>query len=328
MISVREVPFDDPATVALQLEQQAELAERYGEDDLDLGISPDGVIVTLRGDDAEGEPVACGVARWCPFDEPPGTVELKRLYVRPSHRGHGHSKVLMGALEAAARAAGATRLVLETGTAQPEAMALYERIGYARCVDFGDYKGYDDVRSYSKELPTRVLVINGTMGAGKTTVAAACLDVLAGRGVRSAYVDGDTLCQAEPAPADDRFSQRLFFGALGGAAPAFRAHGYGAVVVPRVVEDPADRDRYAAAFAGPAGPADVAIVRVTASEAERVERLSAREPEGAWRDFALARTVELEEALDGYGLDDAVVVNEGKDRLAAAAEVLEAAGWA
>ena len=41
------------------------------------------------------------------------------------------------ALEEQARTLGVTRLLLETGTAQPEAMRLYTREGYTRIDNFG-----------------------------------------------------------------------------------------------------------------------------------------------------------------------------------------------
>jgi ribosomal protein S18 acetylase RimI-like enzyme len=42
-------------------------------------------------------------------------------------------------LEDIARRLGATRIVLETGPRQPEALALYRRAGFAEIPLFGDY---------------------------------------------------------------------------------------------------------------------------------------------------------------------------------------------
>lgn len=65
--------------------------------------------------------------------------EIKRMYVQPSCRGQGAAKRLMDKLEEAARGAGVTRMVLETGPAQPEALGLYERHGFTVCGPYGDY---------------------------------------------------------------------------------------------------------------------------------------------------------------------------------------------
>lgn len=66
--------------------------------------------------------------------------EIKRMYVKPEARGLGAAKRLMAELEHATRAAGCPSMVLETGPAQPEAIALYERHGFAKCGPYGDYR--------------------------------------------------------------------------------------------------------------------------------------------------------------------------------------------
>ena len=48
---------------------------------------------------------------------------------------------LVDALEAEARQLGATRIVLETGVRQPEAIGLYESAGFDRIEPFGEYVG-------------------------------------------------------------------------------------------------------------------------------------------------------------------------------------------
>jgi putative acetyltransferase len=65
--------------------------------------------------------------------------EIKRMFVRPQHRGRGISKALLVFLEAEAMAKGCTLLMLETGVSQPEALRLYESAGYIRRGPFGNY---------------------------------------------------------------------------------------------------------------------------------------------------------------------------------------------
>jgi predicted kinase len=175
--------------------------------------------------------------------------------------------------------------------------------------------------------PARVLVVNGTMGAGKSTVASAVADLLHERRVPAGLLDADALCQAEPAPAGDRFNESLLFDNLAAIAPNYLSRGFTTLVIARVIEDAGDRGRYAHAFALDGLAAEVVVVRVTAPEPERVARLAAREPEGKWRDFALARTVELEASLDALGLDDHTVVNSGRAAAQTAEEVLRLIGW-
>lgn len=59
----------------------------------------------------------------------PETVEVKHLFVDAAARRQGVAGALMDAFEAEARRRGAT-VVLETGVAQPEALAFYAARGY------------------------------------------------------------------------------------------------------------------------------------------------------------------------------------------------------
>ena len=61
------------------------------------------------------------------------------MYVRPSFRGRGLAKRILNHLEEHARQNGVNVLRLETGTAQAEAIGLYEQLGYRRRPPFGNY---------------------------------------------------------------------------------------------------------------------------------------------------------------------------------------------
>ncbi len=63
------------------------------------------------------------------------------MFVRSEERGRGIGRALLAALEAEARRLGLTRLVLETGVRQLEAIALYESAGFSRIPPFGEYVG-------------------------------------------------------------------------------------------------------------------------------------------------------------------------------------------
>lgn len=82
--------------------------------------------------------------------------EVKRMYVRPEARGKGCARALLAFLESEASARGCTRFALETGTRQPEAVALYARMGYEECGPFGDYA--PDVHSVFMRKEARVAV--------------------------------------------------------------------------------------------------------------------------------------------------------------------------
>jgi len=96
------------------------------------------------------QPIACGAFR--PMDS--GVAEIKRMYVEPAYRGRGIGRRILQALEERARQAGYVKIKLETGTAQPEAVGLYESAGYQRIPPYGFYR--DDPRSicFEKVLET------------------------------------------------------------------------------------------------------------------------------------------------------------------------------
>src|SRR5215510_6326071 len=82
-----------------------------------------------------GKPIGCGAIRR--IEERTG--ELKRMYVTPQERGRGIGHTILRALEGEAQALGISRVVLETGVRQKEALALYERAGFLRIAPFGEY---------------------------------------------------------------------------------------------------------------------------------------------------------------------------------------------
>ncbi len=62
----------------------------------------------------------------------PRTAELHRLYVRPDMRRRGIARRLVALCEDAARARGATRMILYSDTRFTDAHRLYESLGYRR----------------------------------------------------------------------------------------------------------------------------------------------------------------------------------------------------
>jgi len=74
------------------------------------------------------------------------------MYVAPQARGRGLARSMLSHLERTAAAAGARVMVLETGSAQPEAIALYLSSGYTRIESFGHYKWSPENRCFGKRL--------------------------------------------------------------------------------------------------------------------------------------------------------------------------------
>jgi GNAT superfamily N-acetyltransferase len=154
---VRPVPFADPDVQQLVAEVQAEYVVLYGGPDgtpLEEGAfdPPQGAFFVGT---VEGHPVAMGGWRRRPDVAALGrtaAAEVKRMYVAPAARGRGHARRVLTHLERTARAAGADLMVLETGTAQPAAIALYESSGYEPVPAFGHYAWSPRSRYYGKRL--------------------------------------------------------------------------------------------------------------------------------------------------------------------------------
>lgn len=165
----------DPTVAALVAEVQAEYTQRYGGPDTG-GNDPAeyagdrGVFRVLLATTPDGgtEPVGTGAWRWHEIPAglgeelaaagvrlPPDVdrcVELKRMFVRAPYRRKGYARHLLTALEAEVREVGARVVVIETGTKQPEAMALYTSSGYVPISVFGPYRGSPMARAYAKVL--------------------------------------------------------------------------------------------------------------------------------------------------------------------------------
>jgi putative acetyltransferase len=96
----------------------------------------------------ESEAVGCGAFK--PFGEE--GVEIKRMFVRSDFRGQRIAEQILLALEAWAGETGAVRCVLETGYQQPEALRLYQRSGYERIPNYGQYAGVENSVCLQKSL--------------------------------------------------------------------------------------------------------------------------------------------------------------------------------
>lgn len=138
MLGVRRTSVADPGFRALTSELDAELHARYGavQDAYDaFNLLPTDTRAVLARDDAG--PTGCGCFKLVE----PTTIEIKRVFVRAFARRRGIAGLVVGELEAWARELGATVALLETGYLQHEAIAMYERLGYARTDLFPPYVG-------------------------------------------------------------------------------------------------------------------------------------------------------------------------------------------
>ena len=153
MITITEEPYDGPAAASLVQALLVDLNERYADeveegnadapddDDYLAEVTPE-LVRPPRGTFLvawlDGEAAGCGAVK--PLDSDATKGEIKRMYTVPSARRRGISRSLLVALEVRAVELGYSYLQLETGLAQPEAIALYESHGWHRITPYGHYK--------------------------------------------------------------------------------------------------------------------------------------------------------------------------------------------
>lgn len=92
---------------------------------------PTGLLLVAR---YAGEPAGTAGIRL----HPDGSAELTRVCLHETMRGKGGAVLLVEAAESAARALGATRLILETRADLTEALALYAKLGYQKIAPYSD----------------------------------------------------------------------------------------------------------------------------------------------------------------------------------------------
>lgn len=169
-------------------------------------------------------------------------------------------------------------------------------------------------------VPT--LLVSGTVGAGKTALADEVAVLLNEQQIPHGLIDLDWLCQLYPAPPEDRFRDDLMFRNLSAIWPHYRDIGVDYLVLARVIEDPAELERYQLAIP----EADIKVVRVTAPPELLQQRLRQREV-GSFYGRAWQRSQELTQALDSAEIESTVVANDGRPIREVALEVMDILDW-
>ncbi|GAA1651820.1 AAA family ATPase [Actinoplanes couchii] len=158
----------------------------------------------------------------------------------------------------------------------------------------------------SADIPSsgpRALLITGTVGAGKTTVAEAIGDLLTEQRVPHAVIDLDWLRRAWPSPPDDRFHHALTIRNLRAVATNFRNAGAERLILAGVLETRTERDDHEAALGV---PLTVCRLQITpAAVRVRLHHRHTTAPEAlSWH---LNRADELGQILRAAAVEDYVI---------------------
>jgi GNAT superfamily N-acetyltransferase len=156
-LRIEQLPITHPDAQLLVEAVQQEYVVRYGGRDRSPMVAselapPSGAFFVGYLD---GRPVTTGAWRFRDDVERLGSsrpAEVKRMYVAPASRRLGLARLMLDRLEDTARSAGADVMIMETGTEQPEAMALYVATGYVPVEPFGHYRDSPRNRCYGRRL--------------------------------------------------------------------------------------------------------------------------------------------------------------------------------
>lgn len=94
------------------------------------------VVVFYENDIAVG----CGAFR----EKEKDTVEIKRMFVHPDFRKRGIASQVLAELEQWAKEIEYRYTILETGKNQPEAISLYQKLGYTIIPNYPPYEKMDN----------------------------------------------------------------------------------------------------------------------------------------------------------------------------------------
>ncbi|WP_185290846.1 GNAT family N-acetyltransferase [Chryseobacterium lactis] len=93
-------------------------------------------------------PAACGAFK--PFSE--DTVEVKRMFTDPEFRKRGLGSAIVKELENWAKELGFKKAVLETSQDLTQAISVYEKNGFYKIPNYGQYIGVDTSVCFEKIL--------------------------------------------------------------------------------------------------------------------------------------------------------------------------------
>lgn len=170
--------------------------------------------------------------------------------------------------------------------------------------------------------PLRAVILNGSVGSGKTSTAHQVGAALATAGVSGAVVDLDHLGAGWPSPPEDPFRLAVTLDNLAAVAQVYARHGMTSLVLAGVVESAEQRERHRDALG-----VSPTLIRLTAPVEVLQARVAARSSTDSERDWHVARAPELAAILDRADIDDHVVSTHDRPPDAVVSEILTLLDW-
>lgn len=169
-------------------------------------------------------------------------------------------------------------------------------------------------------LTASLLIMTGSMGAGKTAVLAEASDLLALRQIAHAAIDFDALGLAHLPSAT--CNDDVMYDNLRSVCENYAALGVRRFLLARAIEDRAQLERCRNIIQA----TNTVVCRLTASIETMERRIEMRESGVSQREY-VARVTKLNAVLDDARLEDFTVSNEDRSLSDVALEMLIKAGW-
>ena len=149
MITLSRTNSENPDFIRLVKLLDVELAERDGEEhsfynQFNKIDKIKHVVVAYENNKA----IACGAIKQYADD----IMEVKRMYTVQEYRGKGIASTVLAELETWASEMSFPKCILETGKRQTEAIRVYERNGYKRIPNYGQYEGKENSVCFEKKV--------------------------------------------------------------------------------------------------------------------------------------------------------------------------------
>ena len=149
MFKIKRTNSNHPDFIALVKHLDAYLAEMDGDEhafyDQFNNIDSLKFVVLAYQDD---QVIGCGAIKEYDYQ----TMEVKRMYTSPNSRGKGIATMVLKELELWASELSYNKCILETGLRQPEAIGLYQKNGYNRIANYGQYAKMENSVCFEKML--------------------------------------------------------------------------------------------------------------------------------------------------------------------------------
>jgi len=169
---------------------------------------------------------------------------------------------------------------------------------------------------------SKLLIISGPVGVGKTSVAGELSNILVQDNVPHAFVDLDALTYTYPRSENDPFGNQLALENLKAIWQNSHKRGAQNLIVPRVIES----NNQATKIAEAVGITEPILCRLSASDKTLIERVQAREI-GSGLCWHEKRSLELSKTLASAKLEDFCILTDNRTISEISKDLMQRIDW-